>query len=51
MNIALAARYTHLLKRKEAVGAHLSIYANWIMQGSVSKENYSSFKLFIGGKF
>jgi len=34
MNIALAARYTHLLKRKEAVDAHLSIYANWIMQGS-----------------
>ncbi len=45
MNIALATRYTYLLNRKEAVGAHLSIYANWIMQGSVSKENYSGFKL------
>ncbi len=45
MNIALATRYTHLLNRKEAVGAHLSIYASWIMQGSISKENYNGFKL------
>ena len=45
MNIALGTRYTHMLNRKEAVGAHLSIYASWIMQGSISKENYNGFKL------
>ena len=46
MNFALATRYTYLLNRRESVGAHLSVYASWVMQGAII-----DFKSFIGVKF